>query len=144
MSAQTVETMRNETSGVTPKLRTYGQIRGVTLSRETSANGGCTLDLSSPTMAMASHTTGYYVAGLHKPHMFDLKASDTRDYQYALGMAYAATEGLGLMGTWVESGVVYAEASEWYEDYETAMLVAKEREELAVWDVANKVSIYVN
>jgi hypothetical protein len=139
----TVETMRNENSGVTPKLRTYGQIRGVTLSRETHANGGVTLDLSSPTMAIATHTHGYYVSGLHKPHMFNLADSDTRDYQFALGMAYAATDGLGLMGTWVESGVVYAEASEWFEDYEMAILVAKEREQLAVWDVANKVSIYI-
>jgi hypothetical protein len=94
-------------------------------------------------MAIATHTHGYYVSGLHKPHMFNLADSDTRDYQFALGMAYAATDGLGLMGTWVESGVVYAEASEWFEDYEMAILVAKEREQLAVWDVANKVSIYI-
>lgn len=140
----TVETMRNENSGVTPKLRTYGQIRGVTLARETRANGGVTLDLSTPTMAVATHSHGYYVAGLHTPRMFPLIGSDTRDYQYALGMAYAATDGLGLMGTWVDSGVVYAEASEWIEDYETAILIAKEREELAVWDVANKVSLYIN
>lgn len=143
MSTQTVETMRNENSGVTPKLRTYGGIRGVTLSRETSANGGVTLDLSTPTMAIASHKTGYYVAGLHKPHMFDLKDSDTRDYQFALGMAYAATEGLGLMGTWVDQGVVYAEASEWYTSRTTAIAVAKDRGELAIWDVANKVCIHI-
>ena len=143
MSTQ-VETMRNENSGISPKLRTYGGIRGVTLSRETSANGGCTLDLASPTMALASHNSGYYVAGLQKPHTFDLKGSDTRNYQYALGMAYAATQGLGLMGTWVDNGIVYAEASEWYADYETAILVAKDRKELAIWDVANKASIYIN
>ena len=140
----TVETMRNENSGVTPKLRTYGGIRGVTLARETRANGGVTLDLSSPTMAVATHTSGYYVAGLHKPHMFDLADSDTRDYQFALGMAYAATDGLGLMGTWVESGVVYAEASEWYTSRTTAMAVARDRREMAIWDVANKVNIYVS
>lgn len=140
----TVETMRNENSGVTPKLRTYGQIRGVTLARETRANGGVTLDLSSPTMAVATHSHGYYVAGLHKPHMFPLTGSDTRDYQYALGMAYAATDGLGLMGTWVDNGVVYAEASEWVEDYETAILTAKRRDELAVWDVANQTSLYIS
>jgi hypothetical protein len=138
----TVETMRNENSGVTPKLRTYGQIRGVTLSRETRANGGVTLDLSSPTMAIATHTSGYYVAGLHKPHMFDLVGSDTRDYQFALGMAYAATDGLGLMGTWVESGVVYAEASEWHADLASAIQAAQDRRERAIWDVANKVCIF--
>lgn len=140
MSTQ-VETMRNENSGITPKLRTYGGIRGVTLARETYANGGVTLDLSSPTMDIARHTDGYYVAGIHKPLMFDLKDADTRNYQRALGAAYAATQGLGLMGTWVDSGVVYAEASEWYADYETAILVAKEREELAIWDVAAKQEI---
>ena len=139
----TVETMRNENSGIDAKLRTYGQIRGVTLSRETRANGGVTLDLSSPTMAPATHSHGYYVAGLHKPHMFDLHTSDTRDYQFALGMAYAATDGLGLMGTWVESGVVYAEASEWFSDLSEAIVAATDRKELAIWDVANKVSIYV-
>lgn len=141
----TVETMRKENSGIDAKLRTYGQIRGVTLSRETRANGGVTLDLASPTMAPATHTTGYYVAGLHKPHTFALKDADTRDYQYALGMAYAATQGLGLMGTWVDdNGVVYAEASEWYADYETAMLEAKLRGELGIWDVANKGCIFVS
>lgn len=139
----TVETMRNENSGVTPKLRTYGGIRGVTLARETRANGGVTLDLSTPTMAVASHTSGYYVSGLHKPHTFALADSDTRDYQFALGMAYAATDGLGLMGTWVDNGVVYAEASEWFEDYETATLEAKKRDQLGIWDIANKVCVFV-
>lgn len=139
-----VETMRKENSGVSPKLRTYGGIRGVTLSRETYANGGVTLDLSTPTMAVANHSHGYYVGGLQKAHTFPLTGSDTRDYQFALGMAYAATDGLGLMGTWVDNGVVYAEASEWHADYETAILTAKERKELAVWDVANSTSIYIN
>lgn len=138
-----VETMQNENSGISPKLRTYGAIRGVTLARETHANGGVTLDLSSPTMAIANHSHGYYVAGLQKPLTFDLKGSDTRNYQRALGAAYAATDGLGLMGTWVDQGVVYAEASEWYADYETAILVAKDRKELAIWDIASKESIYI-
>lgn len=140
----TIETMRAENSGVDPKLRTYGAIRGVTLNRETYANGGVTLDLSSPTMAVAAHSHGYYVAGLHKPHTFALSDADTRDYQFALGMAYAATDGLGLMGTWVDNGTVYAEASEWHADYETAILEAKKRGELAIWDVANKTSIYLS
>lgn len=143
MSTQ-VETMRNENSGIDPKLRTYGGIRGVTLVRETHANGGVTLDLSTPTMAIASHTHGYYVAGLHTPLTFALKDSDTRDYQRALGAAYAATQGLGLMGTWVDNGIVYAEASEWYADYETATLTAKLRGELAIWDIASSASIYIS
>lgn len=139
-----VETMQNENSGISPKLRTYGAIRGVTLARETAANGGVTLDLSSPTMAIADHQHGYYVAGLQKAHTFDLKGADTRNYQRALGAAYAATQGLGLMGTWVDSGVVYAEASEWYEDYETAILTAKLRGELAIWSVGSKKTIYIS
>lgn len=142
MTAQ-VETMRNENSGISPKLRTYGAIRGVTLARETAANGGCTLDLSSPTMAVAAHTSGYYVAGLQKPLTFALKGADTRNYQRALGAAYAATQGVGLMGTWVDNGTVYAEASEWIEDYESAVLAAKLRGELAVWDIAKAESIYI-
>jgi hypothetical protein len=136
--------MRNENSGISAKLRTYGAIRGVTLARETYANGGVTLDLASPTMAIASHTHGYYVSGLQKALTFDLKGSDTRNYQRALGAAYAATQGLGLMGTWVDQGVVYAEASEWYADYETAILVAKDREQLAIWDIAAKESVFIN
>lgn len=140
----TVETMRKENSGIDAKLRTYGQIRGVTLSRETRNNGGVTLDLSHHSMDIAAHTSGYYVAGLHKPHTFALADADTRDYQFALGMAYAATDGHGLMGTWVDNGTVYAEASEWIEDYETAILEAKLRGELAIWDVANKTSIYTS
>jgi hypothetical protein len=143
MSTQ-VETMRNENSGIDAKLRTYGGIRGVTLARETRANGGVTLDLASPTMAVATHTHGYYVAGLQKAHTFALADSDTRDYQYALGAAYAATDGLGLMGTWVDNGTVYAEASEWYADYESAILTAKLRGELAIWSVASMKSIYIS
>lgn len=142
MSTQ-VETMQAENSGISPKLRTYGAIRGVTLARETHANGGVTLDLSTPTMAIAEHKTGYYVAGLHKAVMFDLEGSDTRNYQRALGTAYAATQGLGLMGTWVDSGVVYAEASEWYPDWQTAVQVATDRKELAIWSIGSKKCIYI-
>lgn len=143
MSTQ-VETMRNENSGIDAKLRTYGGIRGVTLARETRANGGVTLDLASPTMDIATHTHGYYVAGLHKAITFALADADTRNYQYALGAAYAATDGLGLMGTWVDNGTVYAEASEWFADYETATLTAKLRGELAIWDIASSASIYIS
>lgn len=130
-----VQTMRNENSGITPKLRTYGAIRGVTLNRETHANGGVTLDLSSPTMDVDKHTTGYYVAGLHKAVTFPLKGSDTRNYQYALGVAYAATNGSGLMGTWVEDGIVHAEASEWFACLGRALKAGREREQISIWDV---------
>lgn len=131
-----VKTMQNENSGISPKLRTYGQIRSVTLQNMVIRNGGGTIDLADPTMGPAQHKTGYYVGGLAPAHTFARVGSDVRNYQRGLGLAYAATQGLGLVGAWEDGGVVYIEASEWMEDKDLAIYTGRVRGELAIFDIA--------
>ena len=137
-----VPTMQAENSGISPKLRTYGQLRGWTLQRHTIANGGATLDLSSPTMDIATHTTGYYVSGKGTVHSFPVR-SDVRPYQRAIGDAYAASQGTGLVGTWVHAGRVYAELAEHYTCRMTALIAARKSGQMEIFDIAAKKSIPV-
>lgn len=129
-----VKTMQNENSGISPKLRTYGQIRSVTLQK--MALEGCgTLDLAAETMGPATHTSGYYVGGLSEAHTFPRVGSDVRNYQRGLGKAYAATGGVGLVGVWVDEGMVYVEPSEWHSCRIKAIALGRSRGELAIWDI---------
>lgn len=137
-----VKTMQNENSGISPKLRTYGAIRGVTLARETY-KGGCTIDFDHPTMDLANHSHGYYVAQLDGSTTFPLAGADTRNYQFAIGAAWRASNGSGLMGTWVHEGTVHTAPTEWFYSLKQAILVARQRGELAVWDIAKSQNIYV-
>lgn len=51
--------------------------------------------------------------------------------------AFMAGLGDGMaVGLWRHDGVTYLDASEWYPDKATALAVARERGELAVWDWA--------
>lgn len=137
-----VPTMSRENSGAAPKLRTYGQLRGWTLQRNTIANGGATLDLSSPTMDIAKHTSGYYVAGYGQVHSFPV-ISDVRPYQRAIKDAHAASNGLGLVGTWVHAGRVYAQRTEHFTCHTEAMLHARKLGQMEIFDIAAGKSIPV-
>lgn len=140
-----VRTMASENSGISPKLRTYGQLRGWTLQKNTIANGGATLDLSSPTMDIAKHESGYYVGGFGKVHSFPV-ISDVRPYQRAIGAAYASSNGLGLVGTWVHAGRVYAQRTEHYSrgNRSAAMAVARSLGQMEIFDIDANKSIPVN
>lgn len=51
----------------------------------------------------------------------------------SLREAFGESEGL-IVGTWVNDGLVYLDASEVYTNKATALKVATERGELAIWD----------
>lgn len=140
---ETVETMARENSGTSPKLRTYAGIRGVTLMRELRENGGATLDLSSPTLALATHTSGYYVGGFTEALEAPMADVDTRHVQYALKTVYEAKGGFGYFGVWVDNGTFYAEGSSWYPELEFAKRLGKVRGQIAIYDIANKRDIYL-
>jgi hypothetical protein len=140
---ETVATMARENSGTSPKLRTYAGIRGVTLMRELVENGGATIDLSSPTLALADKGTGYYVGGATECLTAPVDAIDTRHMQYALKTVYAAAGGFGYFGVWSDGHTFYAEGSDWYGSREFALRIAKYRGQVAIYDIANKVDIYL-
>lgn len=147
MHGNQVRTMARENSGTPPKMRTYGQLRGYTLQRATRPNyltgeGGATLDLASPHMDLASHKTGYYVGGFGKVLSFPLQ-SDVRPFQQAIREVYAATNGSGLVGTWVHAGMVYAQATEHYTCRTVALMVARKLGQVEIFDVAAGKSIPV-
>lgn len=148
MEDRQVATMARENSGTAPKLRTYGRLRGYTLQAATrpdyiTGEGGATLDLASPTMALASHKTGYYVAGLGKVHTFPV-VTDVRPYIAAIKEAYVASNGSGLVGTWVHAGMVYAELTGHFECRTIAFMVARKLGQMEVYDIAAGKSIRVD
>ena len=100
----------------------------------TLANEGITLN--SVTLEPTTHTSGYYVG--NKGLRFDPKdiASIAKDIELCRSNS-------GLVGTWLELGSVYIDATTWTESLPVALALAKARKELAIWDVANSVSIYL-
>lgn len=148
MSENQVRTMARENSGTAPKLRTYGRLRGYTLQKATRPNyltgeGGATLDLASEHMDLASHTSGYYVAGYGQVHQFPLR-SDVLPYIAAIKDAYTASNGSGLVGTWVHADMVFAQRTEHFECRTVAFLVARKLGQMEVFDIAAGKSIPVD
>lgn len=138
-----VATMARENSGTAPVLRTYCGIRGVTLVLET-LKGGCTLDFESPTLAPAQFTTGYYVVtGDDGTTMFPLKGSDTRHYQAAIKAAWRASNGSGLMGTWLHKGMVHTGPTKWFYSLSAATKAARAAGQLSIWDIAANQEIFL-
>lgn len=141
-----VATMARENSGTSPKLRTYAGIRGVTIMRELRENGGATIDLSSDDLSLAKHTTGFYVGGAQglKALTAPLAAVDTRHVQYALKAISEALGGSGYFGVWHDGHTFYADGSQWFESFEAARQVARERGEIAIYDIANQRDLFID
>lgn len=137
-----VDTMRNENSGVSPKLRTYAAIRAITLHKFTYTGTGGTLDLSSDTIAPADKTTGYWVAGTTQAHIIPLP-SDVRPFQRALASVYTALQGTGYCGVWVSGGNAYVEGSQWVLDRHVATVIGRSRGQVAIFDIAANKNIYI-
>lgn len=140
---ETVATMARENSGTSPKLRTYAGIRGVTLMRELRENGGATIDLFTPTLALANHTFGYYIGGATACLTAPIDAIDTRHIQYALKTVSEALDGRGYFGVWTDGHTFYAEGSQWHISLAAARQLGKERGEIAIYDIANKCEIFL-
>ena len=128
------------------KFQTYAPLTASVLGVKCSPHndGGATVDLSSDTLDYAKHTTGYYVGGI-MPNINIPARSRAGAYREALAAIWGATDGKGLAGFWhnPETGMVEAEASEWYADLTEARSLAERRGEAAIYDVAGQVSIYL-
>ena len=108
------------------------------LKELTEANGGLTMDRYGK---LNPHATGYYVGGL-VPSLTIHRDSNEHGYSlaaYALRESIPVDAGQVYLGTWIDTDTdtVYFDASEWFEDRELALAVARVRMELAIWDIAN-------
>ena len=100
----------------------------------TLVNEGITLD--SVDLEPTTHTSGYYVG--NKGLRFDPK-----DIASIAKAIEACRNNSGLIGTWLERDSIYIDSTTWIESLSQALELAKVRGELAIWDVANSVSIYL-
>lgn len=102
----------------------------------TAANGGTTVSLEDATVAI--HVRGYYVGGAVPSEVFP-NTGDMSDYANAVTNITRQVQGLGYIGSWLdtETNTVYVDAVDWIEDRTIAIAVARDRGELAIWDIAN-------
>lgn len=106
-----------------------------TLLARTARDGGVTVSLVSGDVA--AHTSGFYVGGRVKETLVK-DPSDIGDYLTAVSTITRRAGGVGYIGAWKndETGVVHVDASDHVEDFGTAVRIAKERGELAIWEIA--------
>lgn len=140
-----------EPSSVPPMLREHGAAARTKLYRDTLANGGSTVELA--TLKVPGKTNGYFVGGavdykgVRIPEVtFTREEFTQHKLGYLMGQMYVnrlTTEeyrlGIkpkGFMGTWMNEGVIYVDAVDWFETLEEAVRVGTERGELAIYDVA--------
>ena len=100
----------------------------------TLVNEGVTL--SSVTLEPTNHSYGYYVG--NGGRKFDPK--DMLEISKAIELCRKDSN---LVGTWLERDSIYIDSTTWRESLPDALALAKARKELAIWDVANSVSIYL-
>ena len=108
----------------------------------TLANGGLTIN---PRNGEVYNGQGYAVGGV-LPSVTVPVNSDWHEMvkDFVLSNAEIFLNGRPVyLGTWIDGDVVWLDASEIYEDLDTALTVARERGEKAIWDFANQREIYV-
>lgn len=91
-------------------------------------------------------TTGYFVAISAYGAIYDRPTFSVHDLQDYVANFRSFLQGSPdrYLGAWVDGDEVYLDISEWIADRDTAIMDAKNRGELAVWDIARKESITVN
>lgn len=47
------------------------------------------------------------------------------------------------VGSWVDEGILYLDVCKWYASLDEALVAGHEQNQLAIWDIANQVAIYV-
>jgi len=106
-----------------------------TLLTRTARDGGVTVSLVSGDVA--AHTSGFYVGG-RVAETLVTDPSDLGDYLTAVSTITRRAGGVGYVGAWKnhETGFVHVDASDHFEDFETAHRIAQERGELAIWEIA--------
>lgn len=101
--------------------------------------GGGTFDLVVG--APATRTSGYYVGGADNVEAITFPVGGPADWEAAVSKVVAARS--AYVGVWEDGGVYYVDATERVEDRRLALKLARERGELAVWDIAGETSIYL-
>lgn len=104
-------------------------------ARATFRNNGGTFNLDGQPVF---HTKGYYVGGI-VPTL--TMSTGTSRSSLAEKLAVLATklcrdgynDGSVYLGTWVDRDIVYIDASEWYDDVNVALTIARQLGELAIW-----------
>ena len=90
-------------------------------------------------------TDGYMVGGLAPTRKLTVAresiATIAAELEYFAGENIPADADGVYLGTWVDEGVLYIDASEWVAEYYEAHELAAARGELAIWDNHNKVSL---
>ena len=104
-----------------------------TLLSRTARDGGVTVSLE--TGDVAAHTSGFYVGGRVAGYTVPVGAT-LMDYIGASNRLANAMDGTGYVGTWTDGDLVYVDASDHVEDFETAVKLAASRGELAIWEIA--------
>lgn len=149
--------MVRENSSVPSQLRTYGDVATRAMLRETTLNGGTTVDLS--TFKVPAKTDGYFVGKAtgwngQPIETVIIPESDfsLKTLRQAFGRMYAdhltrdeleAGKPLvgAYMGTWIDAGLVFIDAVNWTASYDEAVTWGLDRGELAIYDVASNGSL---
>lgn len=97
-----------------------------TIFTTTTNNGGATFTANGDLV-----TSGYCVAGIAPAVRVALEDFTAE----VLAQAVASFNHDGTFGTWIEDGEVWIEPSEVYTDGATAYLVARERQEIAFFNL---------
>lgn len=106
-----------------------------TLLARTARDGGATISLVDG--EVATHTTGFYVGGVVDTVVLPLEPT-LDEYADAVNTIRHRMGGRGYVGSWRNhfDCSTAIDASEWYADADTALAVARQRGELAVWEIA--------
>lgn len=94
------------------------------------SEGGVTVDEEG---VPSPHKAGYYVGGLYPSLVFkSVEEFDRGEVAWWIG-----THGARYYGVWVDSedGKVYVDAVQWCATRQNAIIIGRERNEIAVWDV---------
>jgi hypothetical protein len=107
----------------------------------TKEKGGGTFKFINGTVMEANHPMGFYVSRL-KPSVvcpLDRFGINLRNFLEDNSLLLK----LGLLGTWIDEDKVYIEITDYYKSRLEALEVAKERQQIAVWDIANNCEIRI-
>ena len=106
------------------------------LLEHTLEGDGGTYDVT--TLEPIEFHTGYMVATKQGASQFKLGHFDTLDVAMTLGkltvQVQLTASSSWYLGTWVDNGILYVEASQWIEERSTAFRTAHQQEQLSIFN----------
>lgn len=103
-------------------------------------NGTYTLEAN--TLKPVQYKTGYYV-GLHEGTYLKISRPPTQEVVKLYAELFKQQYG-SYVGLWTdEDGITHLDPSAWLRYLDDALEVAKENNQLAIWDIKNMESIYL-